>query len=420
MVYARGIPYATAQRFGAPQDVADWTEPRDALERGPACPQNPSRLAFLNGLVAEQLEQTEDCLVLSVTAPENARNLPVMVWFHGGAYQSGGGEAPKYEPHALVSEGNVVVVNVTHRLGIFGYLAPDPDAVANAGLRDQIAALRWVQRNIAAFGGDTGNVTVFGQSAGGDSVLCLLVADDTAGLFHRAIMQSAPLGLRFGRHPLAGVAAPVKAAIFDALNGTDPRAASVADLLRAQRCGASAATGFGPGRGSPYAPTPGAAPLPPANEWRDRLANAAMRVDLVVTYTRDDAAAFLAMRACPRRLYALGAPARFLLLGISKLATPLMFGRYSIRILRAAWKVHRDRMRVYRIDWSPPGAPLGAAHCIELPLLLGAPNSWSDAPMLGRAASSVDHDERGRRARRVWTDIARYGVGSHTPHKMRF
>ena len=212
LVRARGIPYATAERFAAPVPVPDFQTPVNATVRGPACPQNESRLKFLNGRVAEDLAGSEACLVVSVTAPALADGLPVMVWLHGGAYQTGGGEAPKYDPDALVREGNVVVVNVTYRLGVFGYLVPDGAGVTNAGLRDQIAALKWVQRNIAAFGGDPSNVTVFGQSAGADSVVCLLVADGTEGLFHRAIMQSAPLGLRFGRHLWKGIS-PARMAI---------------------------------------------------------------------------------------------------------------------------------------------------------------------------------------------------------------
>lgn len=414
LVHARGIPYATAGRFEAPREVAEWTEPMDASARGPACPQNTSRLAFLCGLLAERLEHAEDCLVLSVTAPAHAHDLPVMVWFHGGAYLSGSGEAPKYDPDALVSEGDVVVVTVTYRLGVFGYLAADDDAVTNAGLRDQISALRWVQRNIAAFGGDPGTVTVFGQSAGGDSVLCLMVADGTAGLFHRAIMQSAPLGLRFGRHRWTEVTPAVRAAFGEALGGADPRTASVADLLRAQGQGATAAAGHGLVGGLPYAPEPGAAPLPPAAEWRERLTEAAARIDLVVTYTRHDAATFLAMRPVLGRLYRLGAPGRLVLRAASTVTTTTIFGRYSVRPLRAAWRANHGRMRVHRINWTPPGAPLGACHCIELPLLLGQPGSWSDAPMLGDAAGTAGSDERARLLRSMWAGIAHHGVGRRT------
>src|SRR5262245_3391199 len=172
LVRARGVPYGTADRFASPTPPAQWTKPRELIERGPVCPQLPSRLEFVTGPITEGLRRSEHCQVLSVTAPSDADRLPVMVWFHGGAYVSGSGESPKYDPDALVTEGRVVVVSVSYRLGIFGYCTPCGD---NFGLRDQLLALRWVHDNIAAFGGDPERITLFGQSAGGDSVFSLLL-----------------------------------------------------------------------------------------------------------------------------------------------------------------------------------------------------------------------------------------------------
>jgi para-nitrobenzyl esterase len=338
-----------------------------------------------------------------------------MVWLHGGAYQTGGGDAPKYDPDALVREGHVVVVNVTYRLGVFGYLAPDGAGVTNAGLRDQIAALKWVQRNIAAFGGDPSNVTVFGQSAGADSALCLLVADGTEGLFHRAIMQSAPLGLRFGRHLWKGISPAVGEAFGDALAGTDPRDATVAQLLTAQTAAAAAASrshrfaGLTP---FVFAPAPGAAPLPPAREWGNRLAEAVSRIDLMVGYTRYDAVALIALRGRLNRLMRLGSGGTAVLKALSVVPTARVFGRCPIRRLSAVWRRHGGQLLIFRVDWSPPGAPLGACHCIELPLLLGAPNSWSDAPMLGNISTTVDNHHRAEVARKHWASFARHGAST--------
>ncbi|MGV0737568.1 carboxylesterase family protein [Mycobacterium syngnathidarum] len=134
----------------------------------------------------------EDCLVLSVTAPSDAAGLPVMVWLHGGAYVSGSGEAAKYDADDLARLGRVVVVRVSSRLGILGYLSPS--GTDNLGLRDQLLALQWVRDNIAAFGGDPRRVTVFGQSAGADSILSPMLCEQNIGLFQRAILQSAAPG----------------------------------------------------------------------------------------------------------------------------------------------------------------------------------------------------------------------------------
>nr|WP_329410616.1 carboxylesterase family protein [Nocardia vinacea] len=124
-MHAKGVHYGSAKRFAAPELVSSWSGVVDATRRGLACPQVPSRLDDVTGLVVAGLDFSEDCLVLSVTAPPDAEGLPVMVWFHGGAYMSGSGESLKYAPDALVTEGHVVVVNVSYRLGIFGYRTPE-------------------------------------------------------------------------------------------------------------------------------------------------------------------------------------------------------------------------------------------------------------------------------------------------------
>ena len=141
LVKAHAIPYATAERFAAPVPAPRHSDVRDATRRGPVCPQLPSRLDFVNGPVVDGLASSEQCQVLSVTAPCDAQGFPVMVWFHGGAYMSGSGEGIISDPDALVREGRVVVVTVSYRLGIFGYLNPHADGEENLGLRDQITGV---------------------------------------------------------------------------------------------------------------------------------------------------------------------------------------------------------------------------------------------------------------------------------------
>lgn len=190
-----GLPYAAPPvgdlRWKPPQPVEPWDTIRNALIPGSACPQ----LRSISGLPSYD----EDCLYLNVTTPSNdSGGHPVLVWLHGGAFISGSGLF--YDPTRLVLAGDVVVVTINYRLGALGYLAhpalldsePDVDAAGAWGIADQQAALRWVRRNIAAFGGDPDNVTLAGQSAGGMSVCAQLAAPGSAGLFHRAILQSGP------------------------------------------------------------------------------------------------------------------------------------------------------------------------------------------------------------------------------------
>ncbi len=190
----RGMPYARAERFRAPQPVEPWAGVRDATDFGLIAPQNPSPTESLLG--AQERPSGEDCLVLNVFTPaadDAAR--PVMVWLHGGAFVAGSGNVVWYDGSNLARAGDVVVVSINYRLGALGYLHLghlDGDLAGSGanGTRDQVAALRWVRDNIAGFGGDPGRVTIFGESAGGMSVGTLLATPDAAGLFHGAIAQS--------------------------------------------------------------------------------------------------------------------------------------------------------------------------------------------------------------------------------------
>jgi para-nitrobenzyl esterase len=194
-----GIPYAAqpvgALRYASPQPAARWTEPLEAKD----C---PASIQTLGGAAAWLYEggwtQDEACLGLNVWSPDVKGRAPVMVWLHGGAWRTGYGNAAGTMGFALAASG-VVLVTVNYRLGALGWLAhpalrdPATGAFANWGLQDQIAALRWVKDNIAAFGGDPGNITLFGQSAGGSSTASIAQDPRNAGLLHKAIIESGSL-----------------------------------------------------------------------------------------------------------------------------------------------------------------------------------------------------------------------------------
>ncbi|HEY1149308.1 MAG TPA: carboxylesterase family protein, partial [Pseudoduganella sp.] len=171
----------------APQAVVPWTGIREARGFAPACAQTAAWLPN---------PKSEDCLYLNIWAPAKSRNLPVMVWIHGGGYYGGTAAQPVYDGHNLAKRG-AIVVTINYRLGLFGFFshpeltAESPDkASGNQGIEDQIAALRWVKENIAAFGGDPARVTIMGESAGGESVAILVASPLAKGLFQRAIAQS--------------------------------------------------------------------------------------------------------------------------------------------------------------------------------------------------------------------------------------
>ncbi|MGA5541568.1 carboxylesterase family protein [Mycobacterium sp. NPDC051198] len=414
LVRARGVRYGTAKRFAVSEPPAAWSGVRDATQPGPACPQRPSRLGWVTGDALAGLSMNENCLVLTVTAPADAHRLPVMVWFHGGAYVAGSGESAKYDPGALVRAGNVVVVNVSYRLGIFGYLSPPGAGADNLGLRDQILALRWVQDNIAAFGGDAANVTAFGQSAGAHSVMSLMLCEEAAGLFHRAILQSAPLELDEGRDDMAHA---MGAAMAGSLAGADPAEASVEKLLAAEAAAVAAAQGFGLLGGLAFAPRLGRGSLPAPADVPGAIAAAARRIELLIGYTKDDAAPFVAMDPRVARLNRVPALGRLAVRAGSKAVTKQAFSGPAERLAQA-WRSHGGRVGTYRFDWIPAGAPLGACHCMELPFLFGSPQSWADAPMLG-PQRAIDN-QLSAEMRTRWTQFAHRGVESLPTPALRF
>ncbi len=197
----KGIPYAKANRFEAPVQADSWEGIRSCRQYGPVSPQG-ARSGWANDEIAFAFNwndgvQGEDCLRLNVWTPAlDSRKRPVMVWLHGGGYSAGSGqELPSYDGTSLAFAEDVVVVSINHRLNVLGFL--DLSAYgetyaksANAGLLDIVASLKWVRDNIAAFGGDPSNVTIFGQSGGGGKVTTLLATPCAKGLFHKAIVQS--------------------------------------------------------------------------------------------------------------------------------------------------------------------------------------------------------------------------------------
>ena len=196
----KGIPFAAPPvgnlRWMPPQPVSSWEGIRPALEYGTIAPQNPMPEGFMGQRKPEP--QNEDCLYLNVYTPgTDNKKRPVMVWIHGGAFSLGSGSEEMFRSGKIVQRGDVVLVTTNYRLGALGFLNLDKvtggkiPSTGNEGLLDQVAALEWVRDNIENFGGDPDNVTIFGESAGGMSVACLMVLPNAQGLFHRAIIESA-------------------------------------------------------------------------------------------------------------------------------------------------------------------------------------------------------------------------------------
>jgi len=393
VVVFRAIPYAApptgALRWRPPHPPAEWHEVRDATKAGPAAPQ--PRGGALDSLVPDMAvgDIDEDCLTVDVWTPAvDAGARPVLVWFHGGAFTIGNASLASYDGARLAANEDVVVVNANYRLGALGYLVIDhPDAAANCGLLDQIAALEWVRDNIAGFGGDPGRVAVFGESAGAGSVLSLLSTTRSEGLFHAAIVQSGATDLVLDRSRALEVSRTVaQHAGIDANDLQAWRGLPVDALLDAQVAAA----------GALFA-TVGMMPFHPAvdgdvlqHDWLEATRLGISRdVSLLIGTTLDEMALFASLdptlesftdERLRARLAKMHPDPDALLDAYSTAdgadATPAQ--RWTrVRTDTAMWlpalriaeahASHQPDTWMYRFDWRAAAEELGACHGIDIP-----------------------------------------------------
>ncbi|MCW4386181.1 carboxylesterase family protein [Salinibacterium sp. SYSU T00001] len=401
VIRVSNIPYARAARFAPPAPVADWSEPLDATSPSPACPQLPSpALADAMGTGQSFVGDSEDCQNLTVTLPADLRpdeTLPVMVFIHGGSYVIGAADIPMHDPAALVAEQRVIVVGVTYRLGIFGFLATPDGHPANLGLLDQIEAFRWVQRNIAAFGGDPSRVTAFGQSAGADAIANIMATPDAPRLFSRAIIQSAPLGIARGRREM-------NEAMGQAAAGLDTES-TVGDVLSRQALVTVIGGRYGLPGGMPFGPQAGHAPLPEEDRLDEALDAAAPHIDVLIGHTAHESRLFAPQVQRVQRLNQVPLVGRRAIEALDAVLTRLIYGQASRRFARrhvaAGGHAHH-----YVFTWTAPDNEFGAAHTVDLPFLFGDEQTWRRSKILA-GAPWAEVERHGRRIRQLWADFAR-------------
>ncbi len=448
-----GIPYARPPvgelRWRAPQAPEPWDGIRDAAAFGPIAPQPPAAAGITSASDPASSEpQSEDCLSLNVwtsALPDEtaaAAGRPVMVWIHGGGFTSGSGSVFLYRGGRLVRRGDVVVVTLNYRLGALGFLGhrglAGPDgAVGNWGLRDQVAALAWVRDNIAAFGGDPHNVTVFGESAGGFSVSTLLGTPSASGLFRRAVVQSG------GVHVHTVAEAERSADRLVAVLGL--ASCDRASLLGVPADELVAATEeLGRRR-----PDPGLVPLPhlpvvdgvflPAHPLAAVATGAAVGIDLLIGTNRDELTLFgignpalmemddegverwvahavpdmpvaevLEAYRAARAARGEQAEARDLWVAIG---SDVVFRWPSLQ-LAATHAARGSQAFAYLFEWESPafGGILGACHGLELPFVFGA----VDQPVVQMLSGGGPEAEMlSRQMQDAWLAFARCGDPSH-------
>ena len=443
-----GIPFAAPPvgelRWKPPQPVAPWQGTRNTLLPGEPCIQYGSALGGVGPAGSRQ--GSEDCLYLNVYAPKldaaqaKQARLPVMVWIHGGG--NAVGHAAFYEGGVLAAREDVLVVMVNYRLGPFGWFVPpagstdDPlERSGNFGNLDNIAALRWVQRNAAAFGGDPGNVTVFGESAGATNTLALLVSPLAEGLFHRIIVQSNAYGLAPPPEPesLTGHARVLRRLLVTTGKAADATAAA---RMAAQMQPAEAAAflrSLDPwtvysafrrddGDWQTFPTVFGDGTVLRAGELRALLADPATHIDVpvMVGSNRDENKIFMAFD--PRHVRTMG--------GIPiGLRDPEAYDREA-RYRALLWKAdgvdelasllarHGEPAYAYRWDWDEQGKAygmvdlsriIGAAHGLEIPFVLGHFDLGSQSGLLFNDGNEAGRIALSERMMDFWADFARTG-----------
>ena len=392
-----GIPFAQPPvgdlRFAAPRPAPAWDGVRDAAVFGPPPPQ--SAYAVTPAPAPAPGTDPDDWLTVNVFTPDpGAAGLPVMVWIYGGAYRSGTSSLPGYDGTRFAQR-NVVLVTFNHRVGVEGY-AQLPGAPANRGLLDQIAALRWVWENIAAFGGDPARVTVFGESAGAGAIAALLVMPAAAGLFRRAIAQSVPSTF-FSPALASDITAAIAAraglpATAEAFRTADPaRLTAAADAVRpSDHFGRWGPVAFTP---TPFSPVVDGEVLPAA-PWRAVAAGAARNVDLITGHTRDEYRLFMHVYGLRGRVSAELASEALAVLGPStpagaqaayRAAYPEADPETLFELVHTDWLFRMPTLhlaqahsasggRTFLYEFRYPASlhDLGACHAIDVPLVFGA------------------------------------------------
>ncbi len=437
-----GIPFASPLgRFKAPQPAAAWSRVFKADTIGKAARKTTHPIP---GFAASG-PQDEDCLYLNVFTPAaDNRRRPVLFWIHGGGFTHGTGAEPLYNGARLARRGDVVVVTINYRLGAFGYLylnelLPGEGLSANCGQLDQVAALQWVRDNVEAFGGDSGNVTIFGESAGAAAVGTLLGMPAARGLFHRAVLQSGA-----GRAMNPGSATKVALMVLEELGLERSKAARVltvpADALLEAQTKAVAKARAGAGWGLAFNPVVDPATLP-ARPIDAVSAGAAADVPIVIGTNRDEMTLFAStMRREPMDDATLVKAIAATLPGSTSEQAASLIEVYRrsrrekglpgsnldmldaiqsdvrMRIpatrLALAQREHQPQSFVYLFTYESPArhGALGSCHALELPFVFGT----LDAPTQDRfAGTGPEVEQLSRNMMDAWLSFARSGSPAH-------
>lgn len=400
VIKAKSIRYARSERFKKPEPV-EYIGIHEIPEKTPVCPQNVSPLLdrLIQKTDVEKFQPDESPQFLSITRPEHFNDnekLPVIVWIHGGSYEIGCGDLPTSDPSVWVKEQNIIVVSVSYRLGLFGFLGGDEERPANLGLYDIIAALHWIKKYIPEFGGDQGNITLFGQSSGGDAIAHLMISEGIEGLFQRAIIHSSPLGFRIRRQ---GMSLEFFRKTDVLKNESDPLkiVEGYVNFLPSFRK-------YGLKTSMPFCTQYGFPPLCREEESLEKWKENAGKVDVLIGSNHDETAFYV--KTAQQGIYTY-LPHKILNTIVRK-TTESIYEKPA-KIFAENYAAGGGNIYQFSIRSTLKNNFIGASHCVDLPLIFENKEAWKSAELLKDVPWEYIQ-ENGKKLRALWAEFARTGA----------
>lgn len=405
VIKAKSIRYARSERYKKPVPVEE-IQSHEIPDKTPVCPQHISPLLerLIQKTNVEHFEPDESPQFLTITRPENFvanEKLPVVVWIHGGSYEIGCGDLPTSDPSVWVKEQNLIVVSITYRLGLFGFLGGNEERSANLGLFDIMESLKWIQKNIHSFGGNPENVTLFGQSSGGDAIAHLMISEGIDGLFKRAIIHSAPLGFRMKRSKMSLEFFNKTDFLKDEKDPLKMVDEYVKFLPPFRKYGLKTAM--------PFCTQYGFAPLCTEEESLPKWKENAKKYDVLIGSSHDETAFYV--KTAQEGLYTY--LHEKILNKIVRKTTESIYEKPA-EIFAENYASGGGNIYRFKINSVLKNNYIGASHCADLPLIFENQEAWKSAELL-KDVPWKHIQENGKKLRALWAEFARTGkISDHS------
>ncbi|WP_407404454.1 carboxylesterase family protein [Chryseobacterium sp.] len=400
----RNIRYAFAERFQKPISLAPTEFEQILTDKTVICPQNINPLLekMIGKVNIDDFEVDETPLFLTINRPllikENEK-LPVIIWIHGGSYEIGCGDLSSADAADWVREQNVIIVNVTYRLGVFGFLGGTEEKPANLGVFDVIEALKWIKSAISDFGGEAENITLFGQSSGGDAIAHLMISEGVDYLFKRVIIQSAPFGLRDNREKM------MAEFLLNTQNINNETQAS--DIVEMYPNGLPSFVKYGLKAAMPFSVQFGFPPLCKQEDTKEMWKKNAKKYDVLLGLNEEETALYLRSSEKMQKFVP-----KFIINKTIRATTESIYEKPALKFVKE-YAEFGGNVYYFKIKSGIKNHPFSAAHAFDLPLVFGNEKAWENSELTKNIPWNY-FGENGKKIRALWTEFAKTGHISDT------